>query len=51
MRKKLRVRRVTEKEKMAWRILGVANAIAAVILALMWRYESRYTSLYENNSC
>ena len=34
------MRRLTEKEKTAWRILAIANAIAAMTIALMWRYES-----------
>ena len=41
------MRRVTEKEKTAWRIGTVAYGIAAVIIALMLRYESLYESLRE----
>ena len=41
------MRILTEKEKAAWRIGTVAYAIAAVILALMWRYESLYESMRE----
>ena len=41
------MRSVTEKEKTAWRIGTVAYAIAAVIVALMWRYESLYESFRE----